>query len=73
MSDPNCNYPNCDGGPATGCCHSSCRRPHSRKELNKLGVPSDMTAEDVMALFSLPDDDDSMHAQNYGAGQGPSK
>lgn len=32
-----------------------------RRELNRLGVPSDMTAADVKALFSLHDDDDSMH------------
>lgn len=33
-----------------------------RKRLDKLGVPADMTADDVLALFSLPDDDDSMHS-----------
>lgn len=34
-----------------------------RKRLREMGVPEDMTADDVIALFSLPDDDDSMHAQ----------
>jgi hypothetical protein len=34
-----------------------------RKRLREMGIPEDMTAEDVIALFSLPDDDDSMHAQ----------
>ena len=38
--------------------------PYSRKELDKLGVPADMTAQDVMDFFSLPDDDDSMHSRN---------
>lgn len=26
------------------------------------GLPADMTAGDVIALFSLPDDDDTMHS-----------
>lgn len=29
-------------------------------------IPSDMTPSDVKALFSLPDDDDSMHQQSKG-------
>lgn len=29
----------------------------------KYGLPSDLTPDDVKALFSLPDDDDSMHQQ----------
>ena len=29
----------------------------------QLGLPSDLTPDDVKALFSLPDDDDSMHQQ----------
>jgi hypothetical protein len=41
------------------------RRNHMRKAggVSKLGGPSDLTAQDVIDLFSLPDDDDSMHAQ----------
>ena len=38
------------------------RRPYSRKELDRMGIPSDMTVDDVLAFFSLPDDDDSMHS-----------
>lgn len=33
-----------------------------RRVLDRLGVPSDMTANDVVDFFSLPDDDDSMHS-----------
>jgi hypothetical protein len=34
-----------------------------RKRLRAIGVPEDMSADDVKALFSLPDDDDRMHQQ----------
>lgn len=37
-----------------------------RKRLREMGVPEDMTADDVKALFSLPDDDDRMHQQVSG-------
>jgi hypothetical protein len=37
-----------------------------RKRLREMGVPEDMTADDVVAFFSLPDDDDSMHMQSVG-------
>lgn len=33
-----------------------------RKRLREIGVPEDMSADDVKALFSLPDDD-RMHQQ----------
>lgn len=34
-----------------------------RKRLRQMGVPEDMTVDDVVALFSLPDDDDTMHTR----------
>lgn len=29
----------------------------------QMGLPSDLTPSDVKALFSLPDDDDTMHSE----------
>lgn len=34
-----------------------------RKRLREMGVPEDMSADDVVAFFSLPDDD-MMHQQS---------
>lgn len=31
--EPACNYPNCDGGYATGYCHTDCRKQHEPKQL----------------------------------------
>ena len=41
-----------------------------RKRLRETGVPDDMSAGDVKAFFSLPDDDDSMHQQGPRADGG---
>lgn len=39
-----------------------------RSRLRELGVPEDLTADDVVELFSLPDDDDRMHMQTRREG-----
>lgn len=41
-----------------------------RSRLLEMGVPEDLSADDVVALFSLPDDDDSMHTQTGREGPG---
>lgn len=40
-----------------------------RARLRQLGVPDDMTALDVIWLFSLPDDDDTMHSRRRVDGE----
>lgn len=43
--------------------HHDRKPPYSRKDLRAMGLPSDLTEDDVKTFFSLPDDDDSMHMQ----------
>lgn len=36
------------------------------EERCKMGLPIDLDAADVVALFDMPDDDDSIHSCMYG-------
>lgn len=41
----NCNYPNCDGGPATGYCHADCL-PSEYEKLERQGYFDDAGSHD---------------------------
>jgi len=38
-----------------------------RRTARDYGLPADLSVDDVKAFFSLPDDDDTMHAQGPAA------
>jgi hypothetical protein len=49
---------------------TQCSRCGQTKPARKLGLPSDLSVEQVKEFFSLPDDDDRMHGERRRYAEG---
>lgn len=63
--DEGCIPGNCSYRPDPHASPEEYARIQRRREVVKT-LPSDLGPRDVMALFSLPDDDDTMHSGQHG-------